>query len=98
MQREIVNAGTTLLFQYFLVAKGVVNDTQKKALLLHRAGTEVQELYKMLMNPGTDEFQEDSATEYEKTVRTLNTYVVTKLNEPYERRVQKNDSTGWRDG
>ena len=51
----------------------------------------------MLMNPGTDEFQEDSTTEYEKTVRTLNTYFVTKLNELYERRVQKNDSTGWRD-
>ena len=28
-------------FQYFLVAKGVVNDAQKKALLLHRAGIEV---------------------------------------------------------
>ena len=52
----------------------------------------------MLMNPGKDEFQEDSATEYEKTVHTLNMYFVVKLNEPYERRVPKNDSTGWRDG
>ena len=32
-------------FQYFLVAIGVVNDTQKKALLLHTARIEVQELY-----------------------------------------------------
>ena len=31
-------------FQYFLVAKGVVNDAQKKALLLHIAGIEVREL------------------------------------------------------
>ena len=35
-------------FQYFLVAKGVVNDAQKKALLLHAAGIEVQELYETL--------------------------------------------------
>ena len=35
-------------FQYFLATKGVVNDAQKKALLLHTAGIEVQELYEML--------------------------------------------------
>ena len=74
-------------FQYFLVAKGVVNDAQKKALLLHKAGIEVQELYETLTDPGTDTFEEDTATEYEKTVRTLNAYFVTKLNEPYERHV-----------
>ncbi|XP_068756218.1 uncharacterized protein [Montipora capricornis] len=74
-------------FQYFLVAKGVVNDAQKKALLLHTAGIQVQELYETLTDPGTDTFEEDTATEYEKTVRTLNAYFVTKLNEPYERHV-----------
>ena len=74
-------------FQYFLIAKGVVNDAQKKALLLHTAGKEVQELYKMLTDPGTDTFEENTATEYEKTVRTLNVYFVTKLNEPDERHV-----------
>ena len=74
-------------FQYFLVAKGVVNDTQKKALLLHTAGIEIQELYEMRTDPGTDTFEENTATEYEKTVRTLNVYFVTKLNEPYERHV-----------
>ena len=84
-------------FQYFLVAKGVVNDAQKKALLLHTAGIEVQELYEMLTDPGMHTFEEDTAMEYKKTVRTLNAYFVTKLNELYERRVQKHDSTGWRD-
>ena len=74
-------------FQYFLVAKGVVNDVQKKALLLHTAGIEVQELYETLTDPGADTFEEDTATEYEKTVRTLNAYFVTKLNESYERHV-----------
>ena len=74
-------------FQYFILAKGVVNDVQKKALLFHTAGIEVQELYETLTDPGTDTFWEDTATEYEKTVRTLNAYFVTKLNEPYERHV-----------
>ena len=74
-------------FQYFLVAKRVVNDAQKKALPLHTAGIEVKELYETLTNPGTDNFEEDTATEYEKTVHTLNAYFLTKLNEPYERHV-----------
>ena len=74
-------------FQYFLVAKGVVNDAQKIALLLHTAGIEVQELYETLTDPGTDTFGEDTATEYEKTVRTLDAYFATKLNEPYDRYV-----------
>ena len=67
------------------MAKGVVNNAQKKALLLHTTGIEVQELYEVLTDPGpTEEFEEDMATDFEKTVRTLNKYFVTKLNEPYE--------------
>ena len=78
-------------FQYFLVAKGVVNDAQKKALLLQTAGIEVQEWYETLTDPGPkEEFEEDTATYFEKTVRTLNAYFVTKLNEPYERHVFRN--------
>jgi len=70
------------------VAKGVVNAAQKKALLLHTAGIEVQELYETLSDPGPSaEFEEDTATDSEKTVRTLNEYFVTKLTEPYERHV-----------
>ena len=78
-------------FQYFLVAKGVVNDAQKKALLLHTAGIEVQELYETLTDPGPGAgVEEDTATEFDKTLRTLNAYFATKLNEPYERHVFRN--------
>ena len=64
------------------------DDAQKKALLLHTVGIEVQELYETLTDPGpTEEFEEDTATDFEKAVRTLNAYFVTKLNEPYERHV-----------
>ena len=69
------------------MAKGVVNDAQRKALLLHTAGIEVQELYETLSDPGTSVGFEDTATDFEKMVRTLNAYFVTKLNEPYERHV-----------
>lgn len=73
-------------FQYFSW-QGGVNDAQKKALLFHTAGMGVQEMYETLTDPGTDTFGEDTATEYEKTVRTLDAYFVTKLNEPCERHV-----------
>ena len=62
-----------------------MNEAQKKAFLLHTAEIEVQELYETLTDPGTDTFEEDTTTEYEETLRTLNAYFVTKLNEPYER-------------
>ena len=73
------------------MAKGVVNDAQKKALLLYTAGTEVQELYETLTDPGvTEEFEEDTTTDFEKTVLgTLNAYFVTKC-------VQEHGSTGER--
>ena len=87
MQREFVSVCTTLEEMTLIVAKGVVNEAQKKAFLLHTAGIEVQDLYETLTDPGSDTFEEDTATEYEKTVRTLNAYFVTKLNEPYERHV-----------
>ena len=73
------------------MAKGVVNDAQKKALLLHTAGIEVQELYETLTDPGPGAgVEEDTATEFDKTLRTLNAYFATKLNEPYERHVFRN--------
>ena len=56
----------------FLVTKGVVNDAQKKALLLHTTGIEVQELYETLNDPGPmEKFEEDTVTDFEKAVRTL---------------------------
>ena len=51
----------------------MVNDAQKKALFLHTAGIEVQELYETLNDqPGpTEEFEEDTTTDFEKAVRTV---------------------------
>ena len=64
----------------------MVNDAQKQALLLHTVEIEVQELYKTLTDPGPGAgVERDSAMELEKTLRTLNVYFATKLNEPYER-------------
>lgn len=60
----------------------------KKTLLLHTTGIEVQELHKMLNDPGLmKEFEEGTATNFEKVVHTLNAYFVAKLSEPYERHV-----------
>ena len=43
----------------------MVNDAQKKALLLHTAGIEVQELFETLTDPGPmEEFEEDTATDF----------------------------------
>ena len=53
------------LFQYSLVAKWVVNDAQKKALLLHTVGIEVQELYETLSDPGPSvQFEEEKNVTY----------------------------------
>ena len=49
----------------------MVNNTQKKVLLLHTAETEVQELYKTLNDPGPSVEFENTATDFEKTVDTL---------------------------
>ena len=51
-------------FQYYISAKRVVNDAQKKVLLLHTVGIEFQELYETKTDPGRDMFGEDTATEY----------------------------------
>lgn len=68
MQREFDSVGTTSeemasIVSILFVAKGVVNDVQKKALLFHTAGMEVQEMYETLTDLGTDTFGEDTATE-----------------------------------
>ena len=49
----------------------MVNNAQKKALLLHTAGIDIQELYETLTDPGPmEEFEEDAASDFEKAVLT----------------------------
>ena len=62
----------------YLTAKGVTNDQQRVALLLHTGGNELQELYFTLV----DEEEEKS---FEACVRVLDENFVPKANLPFER-------------
>lgn len=72
-------------------AKAVVNVPQKRALLLHCAGQEVQDVFETLTDPGSAvpviPPLIDDANEYDIALRTLDAYFVPKVNEPYERHV-----------
>lgn len=57
--------------QYYVVGKGITDPKQKKALLLHTAGMDVQEVFETLADPGVASGVTDTADEYEKTLRTL---------------------------
>ncbi|XP_070550464.1 uncharacterized protein [Ptychodera flava] len=65
-------------FELYLVGKGVTAEAQKRALLLHTAGLEVQEIYFTLVG-------EDSEKNYEDTLQVLNNHFVPKANIPFER-------------
>lgn len=70
-------------FELFAIGKGVSDPEQRKALLLHCAGPEVQDIYYTL-----DEVravQEDNV--YTVAVKTLNKHFENKVNVPYERYV-----------
>ena len=45
-------------FTLFVVASGITNTDQKKALLLHMAGKEVKEIYRSLKTDTVDTFEE----------------------------------------
>lgn len=70
-------------FELFAVGKGVSNPEQRKALLLHCAGPEVQDIYYTLNEVRAE--QEDSV--YTVAVKTLNKHFENKVNVPYERYV-----------
>ena len=65
-------------FNLYLTAKGVTNDQQRVALLLHTGGAELQELYFTFV----DEEEEKS---FEACVRVLDEHFVPKANLPFER-------------
>ena len=67
-------------FQIFLDARGVENDLQKKQLLLHSAGIQVQEIYFSLV---TDEVHADN--NFDQTINLLNNYFIPQANVPFER-------------
>ena len=79
-------------FEYFLKGKGVQSGTQKRALLLHLAGSEVQDIFETLADTGTDD-------QYEVAVTKLDDHFTPQKNIPFERHVfrqlkqEENEST-----
>lgn len=67
-------------FELFVAGKGVTDKDQKKALLLHCAGIEVQDIFYTLADEGA---AEDDI--YQKAVKTLDKHFIGKVNIPYER-------------
>ncbi|XP_065665580.1 uncharacterized protein LOC136087004 [Hydra vulgaris] len=69
-------------FELYLMATGVTQEAQKKALLLHLAGKDIKEIYKTLKGKGTDH--------YNAMFEKLDQYFKPKKNITYERYIFKN--------
>ena len=65
-------------FKLYIVGKGVTDDKQKQALLLHMAGLGVQEIFFTLV-------EEDAVKTYAETETLLKDYFEPKANIPFER-------------
>ena len=70
-------------FEFFLEAKGITKDSQQKALLLHCAGQDVQDIFDTLTDPGPVPAEGD--TLYAKAVRSLDAHFLPQVNVPFER-------------
>ena len=68
----------TKSLDYYLCASGVTDQKQKRAVLLHLAGPDVQEIFETLPNTGDD---------YKTALEQLNAYFQPKRNIPFERHV-----------
>ena len=68
-------------FELYLLAKGVSDDKQKVALLLHTAGMDLQDLYYTLVGAA------EELKPYADVVTLLDGYFVPKVNVPFERHV-----------
>ena len=65
-------------FEIYIVAAGITAAKQKKALLLHTAGPDVQDIFHTIENSDTAERVEDC-------IKLLNEYFIPKYNKWYER-------------
>ena len=70
-------------FEFFVDGKGVTNTKQKRALLLHCAGPDVQEIFETL--PIIEASRE--IDEYNAALKMLDEHFLPKANIPYERHV-----------
>jgi len=69
-------------FEFFLEAKGVKKDSQRKALLLHCAGQDVQDIFDTLTDPGP---VPENNSVYAKATRSLDAHFAHQVNIPFER-------------
>jgi hypothetical protein len=64
-------------FERLIVGMNITDATQKRALLLHYTGPDVDDIFETLPDTGEDK-------DYKKAVECLNTYFVPKVNTVYE--------------
>ena len=69
-------------FEFFIKAKGITEDSQKKILLLHCAGQDVQYIFDSLTDPGP---VPERDSEYAKAMRLLDAHFSHQVNIPFER-------------
>ena len=69
-------------FQFYIDGKGVTDPKQKRALLLHSAGMDVQEVYLTLEEAPSSS---KDVNEYEETMRILDHHFTPQSNIPFER-------------
>ena len=75
-------------FQFYIDGKGVQNNGQKRALFLHSAGMDVQDIFETVNNvPFEPAFEGDMDNAYKQAVRNLDSYFAPKGNVPYERHI-----------
>ena len=72
-------------FQFYVDGRGITAAARRKALLLHCAGVEVQEIFETLTDPGVAEGEDDDV--YKAALRTLDAYFTPQVNVPYERHI-----------
>ena len=70
-------------FEFFVEAQGIEGAKQKKALLLHCAGVDVQEIFRALDN--SDVKLSSKADEHDIALKMLDKYFSPKANVPYEK-------------
>lgn len=67
-------------FKLYLMASGIKDDAQKRILLLHLGGWDVQDIFVTMEDTGNDK-------DYEVALRNLNNYFTQKNNVLYERHI-----------
>ncbi|KAL9962010.1 hypothetical protein ACROYT_G031062 [Oculina patagonica] len=74
-------------FQFYVDGRGITVAARKKALLLHCAGMEVQDIFETLTDPDAPEGEDDNV--YLAAIRTLDAYFTPQVNVPYERHFEE---------